>query len=105
MPVTAVAPDGAVWVVSSSDLVRHVNGRRQTISTATLPSPITALAVAPDNTIWVGTTAGAAFYNGRNWQMVTAVAGLASNHVLHIAIAPDLSIWFATTGGISHLMP
>lgn len=104
LPITAVAPDGSIWVATHEGLVRHNNGRRQTISSETIPGEITSVAIAPDNSIWLGTTEGAAFFDGRIWQQYTSQDGLASNHVLHLALTSD-SVWFVTTGGISRLRP
>lgn len=105
LPLTAVAPDGAVWVVTQNGLVRHANGRRQNIDTAAITAEITALAIAPDNTIWLGSTEGVFTSDGRSWAHTTAADGLAANHVTHIALAPDGAVWFGTVGGVSVLRP
>jgi ligand-binding sensor domain-containing protein len=108
LPVTAVAPDGAVWVATENGLVRHAGGRRQTVSTETIIGNLTALAIAPDNSIWVGTMEGVFWFDGqpeatsgRTWRHYTAADGLAANHVTHLAIAPDGTVWVATVGGVS----
>ena len=65
------------------------------------PDTITALAIAPDGAVWLGTTAGAKVLQGGQWRTVSAADGLASNHVTHIAIAADGSVWVGTLGGVS----
>ncbi len=105
LPVTAVAPDGAVWYVTETDLVRVQGNQRLPVAHNLPPETITALAIAPDGTVWLGTTEGAAVLQGGQWRTVTAADGLASNHVTHIAIAADGSVWLATTGGVSWIRP
>lgn len=69
------------------------------------PDTITALAIAPDGTVWLGTTAGAAVFSSGQWQQITAADGLASNHITHIAIADNGSVFVATEGGVSWIRP
>lgn len=104
-PVTAVAGDGAVWVVTESGLVRHAHGRRELISTEFITGEITALAPAANGVLWVGTTTGLFWYDGRVWTHLTAADGLAANQVTHIAVAADGTVWIGTAGGVSRFMP
>ncbi len=54
--------------------------------------------------LWVATQDGAAFYNGRIWQIVNMPNRTRSNYVTDILVASDNSIWFATLGnGVSRL--
>lgn len=103
--VTAVAPDGAVWVVTESGLVRHMAGRRQIVTTPASFAQITALAPAANGALGVGTTAGLYWYDGREWRHFTAADGLAANHVTQVAVAADGSVWVGTKGGVSWLRP
>ncbi len=105
LPVTAVAPDGAVWVVTQNGLARYTHGRRQNVNGEALLGEVTALAIAPDASLWVGTTVGVFWFDGREWQHITAADGLAANHVTHITAASDGSVWAGTAGGISHYRP
>ncbi|MBK8901041.1 MAG: hypothetical protein IPM53_07655 [Anaerolineaceae bacterium] len=105
LPVTAVAPDGAVWYVTQTELVRVQGSQRLPVAHNLDHNTITALAIAPDGTVWLGTTAGAAVFSGGQWQTITAADGLASNHVTHIAIAADGSVWVGTEGGVSWIRP
>ncbi|MCB8925984.1 MAG: hypothetical protein H6652_10210 [Ardenticatenaceae bacterium] len=101
LPVTAVAPDGAVWYVTQTDVVRVQGQQRLPVAHNLDPDTITALAIAPDGAVWLGTTAGAKVLQGGQWRTVSAADGLASNHVTHIAIAADGSVWVGTLGGVS----
>lgn len=103
--VTAVAPDGAVWVVTESGLVRHMAGRRQIVTTPAPFAQITALTPAANGALGVGTTAGLYWYDGRAWTHFTAADGLAANHVTHVAVTTDGSVWVGTRGGVSWLRP
>ncbi len=105
LPITAVAPDGAVWYVTESDVVRVQGNQRLPVAHNLAPETITALAIAPDGTIWLGTTNGAAVFQSGQWRSLTAADGLASNHVTHIAIADDGSVWLGTLGGVSWIRP
>jgi ligand-binding sensor domain-containing protein len=104
-PVMTIAPDGAVWAVSQDGLLRWANGQRQTI---VLPPEVavTALAVGPDNGVWLGTAdAGLARLVGNEWVWLTAVDGLAGNSITHMAVESDGTIWLVTNGGVSRLRP
>ncbi|MEZ4590893.1 MAG: two-component regulator propeller domain-containing protein [Chloroflexota bacterium] len=101
LPVTAVAPDGAVWYVTQTDVVRVQGQQRLPVAHNLDYSTITALAIAPDGTVWLGTTEGAKALQGGQWRTITAADGLASNHVTHLAIAVDGSVWVGTLGGVS----
>lgn len=101
MPITAVAPDGAVWYVTQSDVVRVQGDQRLPVAHNLDLDTITALAIGPDGAVWLGTTAGAKVLQGGQWRTLTAADGLASNHVTHIAIAADGSVWVGTLGGVS----
>jgi ligand-binding sensor domain-containing protein len=105
LPITAVAPDGAVWYVTETDLVRIQGNQRLPLAHNLDPEALTSLAIAPDGTVWLGTTEGAAVLQGGPWRSLTAADGLASNHVTHIAIAADGSVWLGTKGGVSWIRP
>jgi ligand-binding sensor domain-containing protein len=56
---------------------------------------VTALAVAPDGTLWIGTTSGLSRFDGTAWESYT-LPGPAANTVMAIAAAPDGSLWFGS---------
>ncbi|MAU00314.1 MAG: hypothetical protein CL608_24500 [Anaerolineaceae bacterium] len=105
LPITAVAPDGAVWYVTETDLVRVQRHQRLPVAHNLDPETLTSLAIAPGGAVWLGTTNGAAVLQGGQWRTVTAADGLADNHITHIAIAADGSVWLGTTGGVSWIRP
>ncbi len=105
LPITAVAPDGAVWYVTETDLVRVQGNQRLPVAHNLDPEVLTSLAIAPDGAVWLGTTNGAAVLQGGQWRTITAADGLAGNYVTHIAIATDGSVWLGTRGGVSWIRP
>ncbi len=62
-----------------------------------------AVAVAPGGSIWFGTGAGAARFDGTTWAVYsTTNSGLPNNDVHAIAVAPEGSAWFGTGAGAAH---
>ena len=61
-------------------------------------------AIAIDNYgyLWVGTQDGAAFFNGRRWQIVNMPDGATSNWITTIHVASDGALLFGTNGGGVH---
>ncbi len=52
--------------------------------------------------LWIGTTAGAAVYDGSTWHVVTTQDGLLiGNNVQYIMSDQEATIWIGTTAGIS----
>jgi ligand-binding sensor domain-containing protein len=49
--------------------------------------------------LWIGTSVGAACFDGKRWQTYTIYEGLPDNNVQCIAIEKNGTIWFATYGG------
>ncbi len=105
LPITAVAPDGAVWYVTQSDLVRVQGDQRLPVAHNLDAETLTSLAIGPDGTVWLGSTAGVAVFSGGQWRSLTAADGLASNHISQIAIGGDGSVWLVTAGGVSWKRP
>ena len=105
LPITAVAPDGAIWYVTQTDLVRVQGDQRLPVAHNLDPEALTSLAIGPDGTVWLGSTAGVAVFSGGQWRSLTAADGLASNHVSQIAIGDDGSVWLVTNGGVSWRRP
>ena len=104
LPITAVAPDGTMWTVTQTDIVRVQGDQRLPVAHNLDYNTITALAIAPDGTVWLGTTEGAKVLQNGQWRTLTAADGLASNHVTHLAIAADGSVWVGTLGGVSWII-
>ncbi len=110
--VTAIAfePDGAVWFGTDGGLSRlGGDGRWQTFTNedGLVTTPIEALAVADDGTVWAATRDAGVSRRSPDgqWSTYTVQDGLADNEVRVIKIGDDGSVWFGTRGGISRLEP
>lgn len=65
---------------------------------------VTAIAAAPDGTVWVGTfNAGVSSFKDGKFSNYGVDDGLGFNNGNGLAIAPDGSVWAATTGGLAHI--
>jgi ligand-binding sensor domain-containing protein len=64
---------------------------------------VTALAVAPDGSVWIGTfQGGAAVFDGASWTTYAQEDGLAFHSSIEaVAVAPDGAAWFGTDNGLS----
>ena len=99
----AVDQSGNIWTAGRGGVVRW-DARSKTTQGFTssdgLPGNfITALAIAPDNKIWVGTYAGAiAEYDGNAWVTIDKKPGDIINC---LAIAPDGAVWVGTNRGVN----
>ncbi|MDX1436752.1 MAG: two-component regulator propeller domain-containing protein [Anaerolineales bacterium] len=78
-------------------------GRWQTFASIDgLPSAnISDLAVAPDGGVWVSTTQGTAFFDGRSWQAYSNQNGMPDNGVMTVEIGGDGSVWFGGENWVS----
>ncbi|MDE0185920.1 MAG: Ig-like domain-containing protein [Candidatus Poribacteria bacterium] len=61
---------------------------------------VEAITSDPLNNIWVGTTEGAAIYDGTTWQIITSPE-LIGNRVQSIKIDVEETVWIGTSVGIS----
>jgi len=66
-------------------------------------SQVYALAQDRGGYLWLGTLAGLARYNGREFIEYTSVEGLASNQIESLAPHPDTGVWVGTTAGLCHV--
>ena len=105
LPITAVAPDGAVWTADKNNLIRIVGGNQQKIALDEGMRDLTTIAFDANGRIWLGTTNGAWTEENGRWVQFTAADGLANNHVTHIQITTDGTVWIATEGGLSRYIP
>ncbi|HTX93107.1 MAG TPA: two-component regulator propeller domain-containing protein [Anaerolineales bacterium] len=98
----ALDPTGNIWTAGQGGVVRwdSQNKTYQIFTTSDgLPENyVTALAVAPDNKIWVGTHSGyIAEYDGNSWTTIKRKPG---DIISCLAIAPDGAVWIGTNRGI-----
>ena len=105
LPITSVAPDGAVWTADKNNLIRIVGDTQQEIALDEGMADLTAIAFDANGRIWLGTTAGAWTEENGRWVQFTTANGLANNHVTHITITTNGAIWIATEGGLSQYIP
>lgn len=108
--VVAAAPDGEMWFVNArQDWLSYTSssGVRRTPLDRTIvtASDVTALDIAPNRTVWMGTAVGVVAFDGRTWQQYTSMDGLVADEVSYVRAAPDGTLWFATAGGLSRLTP
>ena len=62
--------------------------------------------VAPDGSLWFGTTGGISHLTGENWQHYTKQEGLPNNNIISIFAAMDGKIWIGTPfNGVAVLDP
>lgn len=110
VPLLTLAPDGAIWFASPELgwLTRRGSGGatriplRQDVVTA---QEVTALAVAPDLTVWLGTSRGVVALVGGEWRRWETAVGLADNEITDLLVQPDGTVWLATRGGVSRYIP
>ncbi|MBL8151279.1 MAG: GAF domain-containing protein, partial [Blastocatellia bacterium] len=57
------------------------------------------IAVDSKGYLWIATADGAAYYNGREWQIVNMPNYSMSNDIFALITSSDGSIWFGTNGG------
>jgi hypothetical protein len=90
------SPSG--WVgVSTYDGARWV-----TYDATMLPSlVVTGLAADSSGSVWVGTDAGLARFDGVGWTVFRVADGLPSDHVQDVATGQDGTVWVATDAGLA----
>ncbi len=103
--VTCMAADtrGGVWIGTGEGIAHTTDGK--TFSTfakkdGLAGDAVTALHVAGDGTVWVGTKNGASSYGGGSWSTYTTANGLCGNSVRDIASGGG-KVFFATGAGIA----
>lgn len=107
-----VARGDSIWVLASDNLRRYRQSTRTLVSTLPIAGPVGLLgmhplAVAPNGTVFVGTTAGLRMHRSG----VAAVdftpenSPLANLEVRALAAEPSGAVWVATAGGIHRFDP
>ncbi len=95
------APDGSLWMVTDYNVYHLVDSALNAYG-GRLPS---ALAVTPDNVLWLGymtfeAGGGLVAFDGTDWITQTA---LPLNSVNALAVAEDGTLWAAGNGGVARL--
>lgn len=99
----ALDRNGVIWTGGTGGVTRWdpANQIYQvfTLSAGLPENDITALAISPDDHVWVGTFhGGVASYDGKSWTSYSLNLG---ETVSSLAIAPDGLIWIGTNKGLS----
>jgi ligand-binding sensor domain-containing protein/tRNA A-37 threonylcarbamoyl transferase component Bud32 len=103
--------EGAIWVATLDDWVyRYSNGEWEKFEGGDpgvkLPSPyVGSVTVAPDGSLWFGTSDGAARFDGNEWTLFDVGDGLIHLQVNDIYFDAAGAIWFATSGGVTRYTP
>jgi 4-amino-4-deoxy-L-arabinose transferase-like glycosyltransferase len=107
----AVASDGTLWGGTKEGLLRfceHLTVTSGTSIWSTYDSPdglsggeILAIAVDPDDAVWVGTRRGIARFDGENWTAYTRRDGFPGGRVRAVAVSADGTVWAGTGGGLA----
>ena len=102
--VIQVLQDGSIWL-GTTDGVYYTDWKmwkHYTTVNGLVGDIVEAIAVDPDNTVWVGTCIGGlSRFDGNAWKKFFMDDNLAGSCVLDIATAQDGSIWIGTTEGLS----
>jgi len=102
---TPGGPTPTPWPVSPNPV--HPGWTSYTETDGLASNSVSAIAVAPDGTLWFGAAGGggpggASRFDGTAWTSYWEADGLVSPNVSDIAVAPDGAVWFSTyEGGVS----
>ena len=102
--ITCLATDhaGALWVGTlGGGLLRLADGRWTTFAGPEgLPSEnVRSIAEAPDRTLWIGTDAGLAHWDGRLFRRYGAADGLTNDAIYSLRFDRSGTLWISTLGG------
>ncbi len=93
------APDGTVWAATDRGLLKHAGGAWRPVVLPDVPeSPITALHLDPDATLWVGVDDHVVTLNGSATDSYHAPAGLAWDYVHVMRRDRHGVLWVGTYG-------
>ncbi len=102
---------GAVWVATQGEWVYRYSGGewaqfKGEDPDVSLPSPyVNSVTLAPDGSLWFGTSDGAAHLDGDAWNDFDVGDGLINPNVNDVFVGEDGAVWFATSGGVSRYEP
>ena len=109
--IQALATDagGSLWAATEAGVQRLDGSDANSTSPELFTAEDVGMAAADvrvlhpggDNGMWVGGAGGASFFDGSNWQTLTARDGLVGNVVQAVTVDGEGRTWFGTDAGIS----
>lgn len=99
----AEAPNGNLWFGAGRGVVRFDGEIWTAYTYKDLGNTnVSALAVAPDGTVWLGTDQnGILSFDGQDWMQFTTTDGLPGNEITAIEVSQLGELWVASRTGIS----
>jgi ligand-binding sensor domain-containing protein len=120
----AIAPDEVVWVATTTNAYRVVDGTLHKLDPPWVghaDTSVATIAITPSGIAWFGFSSvapdslkcgfrspsirewGAYRYDGSSWSHITVEDGLVDDKICAIVIGPDESIWFGSfDNGVSY---
>lgn len=102
----AEGPDGALWIASVGGRLQRWDGAKlHPLPLQQLPTraSITALHVAADETLWIGSTAGLLRCAGERERLFTTADGLSADLIQGLTPTKNGGLWVGTKDGLSRM--
>lgn len=102
----AVARNGVAWAGGREAGLHRFDGASWTalgVEDGLPDVKIQALAMGPDDSLWVGTPKGLARFDGQKWEVWTSKDGLPADSIVAVAVDGQGVVWAAAYTGISRL--
>ncbi len=100
------SPSGKLWIATEGHHVCTWNGKSfQPSEFNSMPArgEINVMLAGPDETVWVGTTAGLVRRKGSQQRSFTSIDGLANDLVYSLTQGANGGVWVGTKDGISRI--
>ncbi len=109
MAALATTSDGSLWLVPEGAGIGGVlrfDGEKwitYTVDDGLISNGVHTLAIAPDDSVWVGTSRGLSHFDGETWTNYPQAAGLQPVSLDELAVTSDGMVWGTTdtAGGLS----
>jgi ligand-binding sensor domain-containing protein len=93
--------DGRLWAGARDGYAASFDGQRWQVHPELVGETISAMAAAPDGSLWFGTNRGVVRYDGRSWSAFTDQNGLKGGEVKALLVDREGRIWAAMTSGLA----